>query len=197
MALKNLDAPFGLRPARLLGGGAYTGGQSRYEISNSDTTSIFQGDIVKGQASGYIKRMAASDGGLVLGVFNGCQFTDSSTGTPRWSNNWIGDANVTSVVEAYVVDDPSIVCEVQADAAFTIAGVFANYDIVDNSPVGSTTAGISHAELDVGTAATTASLPLKALGVTTNPTNDLTTVTNTGVVVMINNHTFSAGTTGV
>ena len=197
MALTNLDAPFGLRPARLLGGGAYTGGQSRYEISNSDTTSIFQGDIVKGQASGYIKRMAASDGGLVLGVFNGCQFTDSSTGTPRWSNNWIGDANVTSVVEAYVVDDPSIVCEVQADAAFTIAGVFANYDIVDNSPVGSTTAGISHAELDVGTGNTTASLPLKALGVTTNPSNDLTTVTNTGVVVMINNHTFSAGTTGV
>ena len=197
MALTNLNAPFGLRPARLLGGGAYTGGQNRYEISNSDTTKIFQGDIVKGLATGYIKRMAASDGGLVLGVFNGCQFTDSSTGTPRWSNSWTGDANVTSIVEAYIVDDPSIVCEVQADAAFTLAGVFANYDIVDNSPVGSATGGISHAELDVGTGATTAALPLKALAVTTNPSNDLTTVTNTGVVVMINNHTFSAGTTGV
>ena len=41
MALTNLDAPFGLRPARLLGGGAYTGGQNRYEISNSDTTKIY------------------------------------------------------------------------------------------------------------------------------------------------------------
>ena len=197
MALTNLDAPFGLRPARLLGGGAYTGGQNRYEISNSDTTKIYQGDIVKGLATGYIKRIAAADGGLVLGVFNGCQFTDSSTGTPRWSNHWTGDANVTSVVQAYIVDDPSIVCEVQANAAFTIAGVFANYDIVDNSPVGSTTAGISHAELAVSTGNTTASLPLKALAVTTNPSNDLTTVTNTGVVVMINNHIFSAGTTGV
>ena len=87
MALTNLDAPFGLRPARLLGGGAYTGGQNRYEISNSDTTKIYQGDIVKGLATGYIKRIAAADGGLVLGVFNGCQFTDSSTGTPRWSKN--------------------------------------------------------------------------------------------------------------
>ena len=85
MALTNLDAPFGLRPARLLGGGAYTGGQSRYEISNSDTTSIFQGDIVKGLAAGYIDRMAAGDGGLVVGVFNGCQFTDSSTGKPKRS----------------------------------------------------------------------------------------------------------------
>ena len=197
MATTNLDAPFGLRPARLLGGGAYTGGQSRYEISNANTTKIYQGDIVKGLNTGYVQRMAAGDGGLVLGVFNGCQFTDSSTGTPRWSNHWTGDANVTSTVKAYIVDDPNIVCEVQADAAFTIAGVFANYDIVDNNPVGSTTAGISHAELDVGTGNTTASLPLKALAVSTDPDNDDTGSTNTNVVVLINNHFASAGTTGV
>ena len=46
--MANKDAPFGLRPAALLGGGAYTGGQREYEISNADTTKIYQGDIVKG-----------------------------------------------------------------------------------------------------------------------------------------------------
>ena len=195
--MANKDAPFGLRPAALLGGGAYTGGQREYEVSNGDTTSIYQGDIVKGLTTGFIKRMAAGDGGLVVGVFNGCQFTDSSTGKPRWSNHWTGDSGVTSEVRAYVVDDPNIICEVQADAAFTIAGVFANYDIVDNSGTGSNKSGISFAELDVGTAATTASLPLKALAVSTDPDNDDTSTANTNVVVMINNHFASAGTTGL
>ena len=195
--MANKDAPFGLRPAALLGVGAYTGGQREYEISNADTTKIYQGDIVKGLTTGYIKRMAAADGGLVVGVFNGCQFTDSSTGKPRWSNYWTGDSAVTSTVKAYVVDDPHIICEVQADAAFTIAGVFANYDIVDNTGTGSANSGISYAELDVGTAATTASLPLKALAVSTDPDNDDTSTANTNVVAMINNHFASAGTTGL
>jgi|TARA_Y100000401_G_scaffold51960_1_gene40753 hypothetical protein len=195
--MANKDAPFGLRPAALLGGGAYTGGQREYEISNADTTKIYQGDIVKGLATGYIKRMAAADGGLVVGVFNGCQFTDSSTGKPKWSNYWTGDSAVTSTVKAYVVDDPNIICEVQADAAFTLAGVFANYDIVDGAGTGSANSGISYAELDVGTGNTTASLPLKALAVSTDPDNDDTGSTNTNVVVLINNHFASAGTTGV
>ena len=110
--------------------------------------------------------MAAADGGLVVGVFNGCQFTDSSTGKPKWSNYWTGDSAVTSTVKAYVVDDPNIICEVQADAAFTLAGVFANYDIVDNTGTGDANSG------DTGSA-------------------------NTNVVVLINNHFASAGTTGV
>ena len=104
---------------------------------------------------------------------------------------------MTSTVKAYVVDDPNIICEVQADAAFTIAGVFANYDIVDGSGTGSSNSGISYAELDVGTANTTASLPLKALAVSTDPDNDDTGSTNTNVVVLINNHFASAGTTGL
>ena len=195
--MANKDAPFGLRPAALLGDGANTGGQREYEISNANTTKIYQGDIVKGLATGYIDRMAAGDGGLVVGVFNGCQFTDSSTGKPKWSNYWTGDSAVTSTVKAYVVDDPNIICEVQADAAFTIAGVFANYDIVDGAGTGSANSGISYAELDVGTGNTTASLPLKALAVSTDPDNDDTGSTNTNVVVLINNHFASAGTTGV
>jgi hypothetical protein len=195
--MANKDAPFGLRPAALLGGGAYTGGQREYEISNANTTKIYQGDIVKGLTTGYIDRMAAADGGLVVGVFNGCQFTDSSTGKPKWSNYWTGDSAVTSTVKAYVVDDPNIICEVQADAAFTIAGVFANYDIVDGAGTGSANSGISYAELDVGTGNTTASLPLKALAVSTDPDNDDTGSANTNVVVLINNHFASAGTTGL
>ena len=112
-------------------------------------------------------------------------------------NYWTGDSAVTSTVKAYVVDDPNIICEVQADDAFTIAGVFANYDIVDGSGTGSANSGISYAELDVGTGNTTASLPLKALAVSTDPDNDDTGSTNTNVVVLINNHFASAGTTGV
>jgi hypothetical protein len=195
--MANKDAPFGIRPAALLGGGAFTGGQREYEVSNANATAIYQGDICKGLTTGYIARMAASDGGLVVGVFNGCQFTDSSTGKPRWSNNWTGDTAVTSTVKAFLVDDPNIICEVQSDAAITIAGIFANYDIVDNSPVGDTNSGISNVELDFGTAATTAALPLKALAISTDPDNSDTASSNTNVIVLINNHFASAGTTGL
>ena len=44
--MANQDAAFGMRPARMIGGAPYTGGQSRYRIANAYDTSIFQGDMV-------------------------------------------------------------------------------------------------------------------------------------------------------
>ena len=78
-----------------------------------------------------------------------------------------------------------------------VADLFGNFDIFDNSPVGDTTSGISRCELDVGTGATTATLPLKAIDISTDPENNDVSSANTNVIVMINNHLFSAGTTGL
>ena len=77
-----------------------------------------------------------------------------------------------------------------------ITDLFGNFDIVD-ATAGSTASGISNSELDVGTGATTAGLPLKAIDISTDPENSDTATANTNVMVVINNHLFSAGTTGL
>ena len=45
--MANKDAAFGLRPAHMMGGAPYSGGQSRYRIANNQSGAIFQGDLVK------------------------------------------------------------------------------------------------------------------------------------------------------
>ena len=52
-------------------------------------------------------------------------------------------------------------------------------------------------ELDVTTGATTAALALKAIDISTDPENSDVSSANTNVVVVINNHLFSAGTVGL
>ena len=53
--MANNDAAFGMRPSRMIGGGVYTGGQSRYRIAANYGTSIFQGDMVAQVTGGGIE----------------------------------------------------------------------------------------------------------------------------------------------
>ena len=69
--MANKDAAFGLRPARMMGGAPYSGGQSRYRIANNQSGAIFQGDLVKQLTGGTVSRAAASSTVPVVGVFNG------------------------------------------------------------------------------------------------------------------------------
>ena len=194
--MANQDSPFGLRPVRMVNGSPFSNQQNRYRIAANYNTSIFQGDLVKAVTGGGIERVAAADGGLVLGVFNGCTYTDPTSGKQKWSNYYPASTNASDII-AFVVDAPDTVFEVQADAAFPVADLFGNFDIVDNSPVGDTTSGISNMEVSVVTGATTATLPLKAIDVSQDPLNSDVATANTNVLVIINNHLFRAGTAGL
>mgnify|MGYP000135165101 FL=1 len=194
--MANKDAPFGLRPIRMIGGGDFTGGQDRFDIASGYTTSLYQGDLVEPLTNGTIGRKAAGENDPVLGVFNGCRYTNPTTGTPTWANTY-QQPIAASDIYAFVVCDPSVVYEVQADDTFPTTDLFGNFDIVDNSPVGDTSSGISHLELDVTTGNTTATLPLKAIGISTDADNSDTASANTNVVVTINNSVFSGGTDGL
>jgi len=194
--MANLDSPFGLRPVRMVNGSPFSNQQNRYRIAANYATSIYQGDLVQVVTGGGIERVAAGGSGLVLGVFNGCTYTDPSSGKQKWSNYYPASTNASDII-AFVIDAPDTVFEVQADAAFPVADLFGNFDIVDGSPVGDTTSGISNVELDVTTGATTATLPLKAIDVSQDPLNDDVATANTNVLVVINNHLFSAGTVGL
>ena len=193
--MANQDAAFGLRLSRSGNGSDLIGMQNKYRIAANYGTSIFQGDIVKAVTGGGIERIAAGNTDLVLGVFNGCRYTDPTTGKETFSNFYPASTNAADI-EASVIDAPHAVYEIQADAAFPVADLFGNFDIVDAS-AGSTVSGTSRTEIDVTTGATTAGLPLKAIDISTDPENSDVSSANTNVIVVINNHLFSAGTTGL
>ena len=185
--MANKDAPFGCRPVRMMGGAPYSGGQSRYRIASGATTPIYQGDLVTQLTAGVLGRHAASGTVPIVGVFNGVSYTDPTSGEQIYKNYYPGSISASDIV-ANVIDDANVVFEVQADAAFPVADLFGNFEIVENSPVGDTYSGQSNVELDVGTGATTATLPLKAIDISQDPDNSDVASANTNVYCTICNH---------
>jgi hypothetical protein len=185
--MANKDAAFGLRPAHMMGGAPYSGGQSRYRIANNQSGAIFQGDLVKQLTGGTVSRAAASSTVPVVGVFNGCRYTDPTTQEQVFSNYYPGGVAADDII-AFIVDDPNVVFEVQADDTFPVADLFGNFDVVDQTPTGDTRSGRSNMELDVTTGATTTTLPLKAIDISQDPDNDDVASANTNVKVVIQNH---------
>jgi len=186
--MANQDAAFGMRPVGKIGGMPFTGGQSRYRIAANHGTNIFQGDLVKQVTGGHIERHDAGDTVPIVGVFNGVQYTDPTTKEQKFSNFYPASTNASDII-AFVIDDPNVIYEIQCDAAFPIADLFGNFDIVHTS-AGSTTTGISGAELDVTTGATTAGLPIKAIDISQDPENSDVASDATNVHVVIQNSIF-------
>ena len=193
--MANQDAAFGMRPVKMVGGAPFTGGQSRYRIAANYGTSIFQGDMVAQVTGGGVEVHA--DGGSVpiVGVFNGCRYTDPTTGKETFSNYYPASTNAADI-EAFIIDDPNVIFEIQADATFPVADLLGNFDIVYTS-AGSTVTGISGAELDVTTGATTATLPIKAIDISQDPENSDVGSVATNVLVVIQNHIFGQKSAGL
>ena len=193
--MANQDAAFGMRPLKMVGGAPFHGGQSRYRIAANYGTAIFQGDMVAQVTGGGIEVHA--DGGTVpiVGVFNGCRFTDPTSGKETFSNFYPASTNASDI-EAFIIDDPNVIYEIQCDAAFPIADLFGNFDIVYTT-AGSTVTGISGAELDVTTGATNTNLPIKAIDISQDPENSDVGSDATNVLVVIQNHIFGVKGAGL
>jgi hypothetical protein len=193
--MANKDAAFGMKPVRMIGGAPYTGGQSRYRIAANYGTSIFQGDMVAQVTGGTVEVHA--DGGTVpvVGVFNGVQYTDPTSGEQVFSNYYPASTNASDLI-AFVIDDPDVVYEVQADDTFPVADLFGNFDIVYTT-AGSTSTGISGAELDVTTGATATTLPIKAIDISQDPNNSDVGAAHTNVLVVIQNSVFGVKGAGL
>lgn len=189
--MANNDAAFGLRPVR---SSTSANTQNRYRIASGYATAIFQGDLVAMVTGGGIERVANGGSGLILGVFNGCFYTDPTTNKPTFSAYYPGGVAASDII-ANVIDDPSATFEIQADAAFPVADLAGNFDLL--TPAGDTVSGMSRCELEVVSGATTATLPLKAIDISQDPENSDVSSANTNVIVKINNHLFSGGTAGL
>jgi len=190
--MANIDKAFGLRP---IGNLSATGAQKQYgyEIADNQAGTIFQGDLVV-LTAGFISRFLPASHTAAVGVFNGCNYIDPTTGKPTFRNNYPGSVNITSgKIIADVIDDPSQLFLIQCDASIAAADIGKNADVIGTG--GSTTTGVSTMELNSSTLATTAALNLKTVGLYNVPSNEYGSFAV--VVVKINEHVYgSAGVAG-
>ena len=190
--MANVDKASGLRPLGNLSG---TGGQKQYgyEIADNQSGAIFQGDLVA-LKDGYILQFDPATHTAAVGVFNGCNYIDPTSGKPTWKNYYPGSVNITQgKIIAEVLDDPSQLFIIQNDGTSAATNYGLNADVVVGT--GSTVTGVSAMELDTSTIATTAALNLKIVGLWDVPSNAVGEFAV--VVVKINEHSYgSAGVAG-
>ena len=206
--MANADAPFGLRPIRHRNGAPYTGAFNPYYVPSTYATALFIGDpVVKtGTANTAevsapgagkfnagtlpeVNKATAGDDNAITGVVVG--FAPDPNGLERAYN----PASTERVV--YVCDDPDVVFEIQADGAIAPAQVGLNAVLIYTNS-GSTTTGLSGAELD-----TTSDVPAADLSNqltiqrVVNRDDNAASSANTVVEVKINKHTEVAGALGI
>jgi hypothetical protein len=189
--MANVSEKFGLRPYRKLDGSPLVGAQNRYTIASGYATAIYQGDLVEPLTSGNIQKHGANTSDAVVGVFNGCFYTDPTTKKPTFSNHYPGSI-AASDITAFIVDDPDAVFLIDADAAFTRADLFKNYSVTNTTGV--TQTGISKAQLDVSVSGTATTFAIQAIDISQDPDNSDTSSANANVLVRINNHFYRSGT---
>lgn len=158
------SAPFGLRAVYSPSG---TVRPAQYTILTGYATTIYQNQPVKivPSSTGEGTIAAAAVGDRFIGAFQGVEWTDSD-GRRRVSNKWTASTAGTDIV-CYVTIDPSIVYEIQSNAALAVTDIGKQFDFSVAS--GSTVVGVSTQMLDVASAAANASLRL--LGITPGPDN--------------------------
>ena len=165
-----LTGGYGLRPIGITGSGPNSTGTTQYEIASNNTDAIYHGGIVIPLAAGVIGKTDQSV--APLGVLNGVEYVDSNTGKTVFSNYWPGSNNVSvntnHPVKAFVFDNPMQLYTVVADGTNTnrataLADVFSNCAMASVNN-GSTNTGQSSDMLDISTAATTATLDVRIVG---------------------------------
>ena len=189
--MANVVEKFGLRPYRKLDGTPLVGAQNRYTIASSYATAIYQGDLVIPVTGGNVERHTAGNSTSVVGVFNGCFYTDPTTQKPTYSNYYPGGI-AASDITAFIIDDPDAVFLVDADEAFTRADLYKNYSVTNTTGV--TQTGISKQQLDVSVSGTAQTFVIQAIDISQDPENSDTGSANANILVRINNHFYRSGT---
>ena len=164
-------APYGLRPVKRADGMPYAGATSQYLIDPAgEATNLFYGQVVHIGADGYIALSTATgaDGTTnafptgttltgSLGVFVGCEYVNSS-GQLVQAQYYPSGTSKGDAIKAYVVDDPNVLFQVQADGAMDQSDIGANtfFAAAQSTSTGSTTTGNSTSAVDATTVTTTA-----------------------------------------
>lgn len=207
--MANPDTPMGFVPVRHLNGAPYNGATRPYYINSTYATALFVGDPVIKVAGGSnaaaievpgvgnkaigtlpeCEKATAGDSKFITGVIVGFAPDPANGRETQYSK-----ASTEGI--AYVCDDPDVIFQIQADGAIPAASIGLNA-VTIYTHSGDTTTGRSGVELDTTSdaPAADASNTLLIVAAADLPDND-TTLTHAVVEVMINRHTFNAGSVG-
>jgi hypothetical protein len=180
----------------------YAGATSQFLIDPAgEATNLFYGQVVHIGADGYIALSTATgaDGTTnafptgttltgSLGVFVGCEYVNSSGQLVQAQYYPSGTSN-GDAIKAYVVDDPNVLFQVQADGAMDQSDIGANtfFAAAQSTSTGSTTTGNSTSAVDATTVTTTAAFRIvSAVSPITDAFPDLLVKFNPGYNSMTN-----------
>ena len=158
--------PMGAEPVGTLSAsGSFTGKVRHIKIASGYGTGIFYGDFVKLVAAGTVEKDTGTAALTPVGVFVGCAYTDPSTNQKTFNQQWPA-STVASDAVAYVVDDPNVLMQMQANGSLAQTALGTNLQVVQTA--GSTSIGRSKNSTN-STPATTASLPLRLIDFVDGP----------------------------
>ncbi len=199
--MANNDNSRGLVPIRTLNGSPYCGEARPYYVPSTYATALFIGDpvIVTGTANTAaiedfgagtlleINKATAGDGNPVLG---------SVIGIGLDPDNLVAYKAASTEAIVWVADNPNLIFEIQADdvAAIAATDMASNANLI-YTDAGSTTTGLSGAELSTTSMTTTSTFQLKIFGLVDRVDNELGT--NAKLEVLINNHIYGNVVAGI
>lgn len=161
--------PFGLRPIGKLDQGSLEPFR-QYPIASGYATNIAAGDVVQLVDNTNVVTVEKQSGTGdetteidIVGIFMGCKYTDPNLGYVVHSPLW-PTGTVASDAMAYVVDDPDVLFEIQADGApgndeREVYGK--NAALVQTAP--NTDLNVSRVTLDISTISTDPQLPVRII----------------------------------
>jgi len=196
--MANSNTAYGLRPIGIVGSGVNSTGVTQYEIASNNTNAIYQFALCIPTSAGTIDQAGSTAGGTTaaLGVLMGVEYVDSVSKKPIWVSYWPGSGSVSVdtnyPVKAFVADDPNQLFKVASDASLTDrataqAAVFSNASLGTSARTG-TSVGNSNSALGVSTIATTATLPLRIVGIQVDAGNTDFASAGIPLIVRINAH---------
>lgn len=166
--MATVASPYGLRAINRLDGMPYAGANRLLPIASGYNTNIFNGDLVS-FSGGTITRTSGTTGlTAVIGVFVGCTYTDPNLKYKVFRQYYPANT-AASDIQAYVIDDPKVLWQIQANGSVVAANIGKNANIVNTA--GSTTTGNSAIALDTTGIAVTATFPLRLIAFVNGPTS--------------------------
>lgn len=162
--------PYGARPVDTLGATGFVNKVRQIKIASGYSTAVFYGDFVTLVSSGTVEKDSGTTTATPVGIFVGCFYTDPTTKQPTYSQYWPASTAADDAV-AYVIDDPYVVFQMQADDTLAQTALGNNAAIVQTA--GSTDIGKSKNALDASSIATTNTLPLRIISFVDGPTSEV------------------------
>lgn len=172
--------PYGLKPVKKVGGEPWNGAFNTYLIDPAgEATNIYTGQAVYVGADGYIAIVTTTGEDATTnawpagsssmtgaqGVFIGCEYVNAQgqlVHSPYYPTGYAAPTGTS--IKAFVVDDPMVIFQVQANGAVEQSdlGYNTHFTAAQSTSTGSTSTGLSNSSVNGTGVATTA--PFKIVG---------------------------------